>query len=87
MLVINKTPVTEFDQGDTVRQSIPSRLLNDFVFLLNSLERPNDRFLLVNKTVIIKIVAMNSLTSALQESLDVSVFPREYVVLPTLFML
>ena len=59
--------------------------LYDFVFLLNSLERPNDRFLLVNKTVIIKIVAMNSLTSALQESLDVYELIKQqlYFSIPT----
>ena len=68
---------------DTVTQSIWR--LYDFVFLLNSLERPNDRFLLVNKTVIIKIVAMNSLTSALQESLDVYELIKQqlYFSIPT----
>ena len=59
--------------------------LYDFVFPLNSLERPNDRLLLVNKTVIIKIVAMNSLTSALQESLDVYELIKQqlYFSIPT----
>ena len=69
--------------GDTVTQSIWR--LYDFVFLSNSLERPNDRFLLVNKTVIIKIVAMNSLTSTLQESLDVYELIKQqlYFSIPT----